>query len=89
MFRSSFVLLAALVLVACEEVSEATEAEARAAIIRQETRAAFAATSSRFDHVSAEIWTDPNGCQHYLGQLENGEGYIEPLTRPDGTIICN
>lgn len=35
----------------------------------------------------ANIWTDPDGCQHWY--IDDGvEGYMTPRLNPDGTPVC-
>jgi hypothetical protein len=51
---------------------------------------------TRFDHgldrkplgeLQAQIWTDPEGCDHWI--IDDGlEGYMSPRVSPDGTPIC-
>lgn len=38
--------------------------------------------------VSRDVWSDPNGCLHFIGD-DGTEGYLIPLTRLDGSAICN
>jgi hypothetical protein len=51
---------------------------------------------TRFDHgidskplnsLQAQIWTDPEGCDHWI--IDDGlEGYMSPRVRADGTPVC-
>ena len=43
--------------------------------------------TSDLDNLSATIWTDPNGCQHWL--MDDGvEGYLTPRRGRDGKPVC-
>jgi hypothetical protein len=36
----------------------------------------------------AGIWTDPNGCDHWI--VDDGvEGYLSPRLQPDGAPVCS
>jgi hypothetical protein len=49
--------------------------------------AAFDAMRAAEGDDEAEIWTDPNGCHHYLA-TRAGEQWIQPLLSEDGILIC-
>ncbi|MCG7622115.1 MULTISPECIES: hypothetical protein [unclassified Epibacterium] len=38
--------------------------------------------------LSAGIWVDPQGCEHWI--IDDGvEGYMDPRLTPDGKPVCN
>lgn len=51
---------------------------------------------TRFDHgldskplvqLEAQVWVDPEGCDHYI--IDDGlESYMSPRVHPDGTPVC-
>jgi hypothetical protein len=53
-------------------------------------------TDTRFDHgvdykrletLEAQIWTDPEGCDHWI--IDDGlEGYMSPRVNPEGIPVC-
>lgn len=53
-------------------------------------------TDTRFDNgldskplfqLEAQVWVDPEGCDHYI--IDDGlESYMSPRIRPDGTPVC-
>lgn len=39
-------------------------------------------------HLTAGIWVDPNGCEHWI--IDDGvEGYADLRRTPDGKPVCN
>lgn len=38
---------------------------------------------------NAGIWTDPNGCYHYIADRGDAGGYLAPLLAPDGRLLCD
>ena len=50
--------------------------------------AAQIADNSRRENYIPTIWTDPDGCQHWV--LDDGaEGFMTPNVRRDGTPVCD
>lgn len=49
---------------------------------------AFEAVRATRSDESSGIWEDPNGCQHYIGALPDGDAYLRELLRADGSPIC-
>lgn len=44
--------------------------------------------SSDLSQMTAGIWVDPQGCEHWL--IDDGlEGYADPRRTPDGMPVCN
>ncbi len=53
-------------------------------------------TDTRIDHgldhkplsqLKAQVWTDPEGCDHWI--IDDGlEGYMSPRLTPDGIPVC-
>ena len=40
------------------------------------------------DNLEPQLWTDPNGCQHWL--MDDGfEGFVTPRRGPDRRPVCS
>ena len=67
-----------------------------AAIFAALTACSTDPTDTRFDHgldskplvqLEAQVWVDPEGCDHYI--IDDGlESYMSPRIHPDGTPVC-
>ncbi len=80
----AFVGIAPLMLVGCQ-TSDPRVALVDASYVDQQVEQV---RQSRGD-VSATNWKDPNGCYHYLGEIGDGEKYLQELVTPDGKPICD
>lgn len=50
--------------------------------------AGSAKAANYLDNAKPSIWVDPDGCHHYA--IYNGwQGFMTPMFRPDGTVVCN
>ncbi|UWQ79009.1 hypothetical protein K3725_17130 [Leisingera sp. S132] len=45
-------------------------------------------SNSHLSNLTAGIWVDPNGCEHWI--IDDGlEGYADLRRTPDGKPVCN
>ena len=48
----------------------------------------FGDRSGNLSNMTAGIWVDPNGCEHWI--IDDGlEGYADLRRTPDGKPVCN